>query len=81
VPVAECPYEGPRAEDGAATSDVIRDSARQDGLSWPRRAYARGGHSMTLRQGLLAALPARAMIDGLEVRGAVGVLVYRGAVK
>jgi len=35
---------------------------------------------MALRHGLLAALLALAMIDGLDGRGAVGVLVSRGAV-
>jgi len=35
---------------------------------------------MTLRQGLLAALLALAMIDGLDVRRALGVLVSGGTV-
>jgi len=43
----------------------------------PRRSLA---GSMPLRQGLIAALLALAMIDGLDVRGGVGVSISPGAV-
>ena len=60
-----------------------RARLRDPALNAPRRACVRGGRSkddMTLRQGLLAARLALAMINLLDVRGAVGMVGSPGAV-
>ena len=63
-------------------TDMERGPRRDSASNVPRHACVRGGRSkdgITPRQGLLAALLALAMIDGLDVRGAVGGLGSLGA--